>query len=936
MSKRGASAWGAWCMAALLLCLTACGGGGGGGNSAGSVTITMVTAAEATMVEGNAPENYVLTARLSYGPGTDGFYVLVEGDERLLADASPYGGGDYLYLSLRYVPDLPAGDYETTLTIHACSDEQCTRELGPAVQVPLKLHVLPNIRVQERISLTRTGRETAPSLSVPVTVPAAAGTVNLTSNIDTWNALAISFDGAALRVDTQQLPAGTYTATATLWSSTDSRYNRTVAIEYTVLAPPGGEQSLTVSPDGWTTLSLPQGSRAVQQVRVTRPTWTDAWSAPVLTGSHTEMGTVRDLGNDVYEVTIDTAGKVAGRYELSLLFDAGPTGGVRSAPFIVSVEDVFSLPSFPAGFEVGAATTAAELARSIPIAMVDGSSRRWTATSTSPYLRIASSTGMTGTDALQVSMDPALLEERDVNLTLPFTIAVDVPGSLPRAYELTGVNQIPRVRRAVTHTLVGGSGRAYVQGLFSAINDVNWRSRLQVSGATLVAANLLEDMRFLGSKSVLALDLAGLTPGQDVTVRYNSVLAPSQVQFQVLAPFTSGVAYQALPFAAYRPGQFSQGLASLYFAGPDSVFRWAYAAGSWTLSQAALPGVIDVVPSPDESVLYATSGSLLRALQPQSFAVQATGDLSAPREFLSWLSFDAAVPTGLQGLAFSADGRALASVGMGQPDAGHGLAWICSSPNSENGLSLLTTQLGTCDPGTGAFNDAQGFGFTRSPNGHTVVAVGHGGAQWRYRAVDRVWTERAALPAGVQVVAVADDGVRWVRSDGLLMSGDASLGNLASAVPVGYEAGGYGLSAAGGYGLVYGYRRTGSGAAERATDATVWIVDLTNVGVTGITGAPLLDTVSLPQPVGCTAALASGETCAHRASFTVAPGQRAAFVIGPRGVAALPLPSGATEAQVLRTGRTASNPRALSTSPQRTLRRGMRRAAPSGAGSAAP
>lgn len=651
MRERGARGrLSAWLATLMLLCLAACGGGGGGSSSsssaAGSVTISMTTPDDQTMVEGNTPEVYVLGGRLNIGPDTGDFYIMVEGDERLLADASPYGMGESVYISLRYVPELPAGDYPTTLTLHACSDERCTRELGPAVQVPLKLHVLPNIGVQRQVALTRTGREAAPSLTLPVTIPAAAGTLNLWTNIQDWNALAISFDGTALRIDTRQVRAGTYSATATLWSGTNGRYSRTVNIEYTVLPPPGGEQALTVTPGVTTTLSLPQGSRSVQQVRVTRPTWTDAWAAPVLAGGHPEMGTLRDLGNDVYEVTIDTANRPAGRYDVSLMFDAGPWGGTAGTAFDVWVEDVFSLSSNSLGFEVAAGTTASELDRTLPITMVDGSSRRWTATTPSPYVHFASSTGMTGTDALRLSVDPALLAQPESYQTLPFSVSVDVPGSLPRTYELTVVNRIPRLRRAVTHTVVATGGRVYVQGLLSGTDyDINWRDRLQVTGATLVRADALTDSRFLGSQSVLALDLAGLTPGQDVTVRYNSVLAPSEVQFQVQAPFTSAVSYQPLPFAAYRPGQFSPGLASLYFAGPDTLFRWTYAAGSWTLSQVAMPGVIDVSPSPDESVVYATGGSLLWALQPQSLAIQATGDLTTTSPFHIWPSFEMAAPT---------------------------------------------------------------------------------------------------------------------------------------------------------------------------------------------------------------------------------------------------------------------------------------------------
>jgi hypothetical protein len=45
--------------------------------------------------------------------------------------------------------------------------------------------------------------------------------------------------------------------------------------------------------------------------------------------------------------------------------------------------------------------------------------------------------------------------------------------------------------------------------------------------------------------------------------------------------------------------------------------------------------------------------------------------------------------------------------------------------------------------------------------------------------------------------------------------------------------------------------------------------------------------------VGCTSTtLATGETCQHTASITLAPGSDSAFVLGPRGVAAVALPAG--------------------------------------------
>ncbi|HWS68995.1 MAG TPA: hypothetical protein VN325_40010 [Steroidobacteraceae bacterium] len=41
---------------------------------------------------------------------------------------------------------------------------------------------------------------------------------------------------------------------------------------------------------------------------------------------------------------------------------------------------------------------------------------------------------------------------------------------------------------------------------------------------------------------------------------------------------------------------------------------------------------------------------------------------------------------------------------------------------------------------------------------------------------------------------------------------------------------------------------------------------------------------------GTSSTLATGETCQHTASITLAPGSDSAFVLGPRGVAAVALP----------------------------------------------
>jgi hypothetical protein len=49
--------------------------------------------------------------------------------------------------------------------------------------------------------------------------------------------------------------------------------------------------------------------------------------------------------------------------------------------------------------------------------------------------------------------------------------------------------------------------------------------------------------------------------------------------------------------------------------------------------------------------------------------------------------------------------------------------------------------------------------------------------------------------------------------------------------------------------------------------------------------------IDLPEAVGCTAALQAGETCQHRASITMSPGEKNAIILGPRGVVVVPMPA---------------------------------------------
>ena len=891
--------------------LTACGGGGGGGSASGvqgnvpggfSAQFTPASLA-ATELEGLVPQGIAIQAQLNHS-GLGDLAIFVSYDDSIVSDVSGFLDNGTLSGTVILRGDLPPGTYDTEIRISACLDEACAQEAqGSPARVPLRFVVKPNVQVQRQLQLGRTGAEAAPAASLPVTVPAEAGALTLQVSAGRPDAMAISFDGSQLRVQTAQLPAGIYTATATLQSASDPRYARSVDIRYTVNPPAGGEVALSISPTD-NNVFLPQAGRETRQLLVTRPSWTDAWDGPSLFDDQ-HLLALTDRGAGRYDLTFDAANLPTGSYSPTVCFSAGPTGGTACQSFTVSVGAAFYLDTRGPDFD--AASTAADLQWTHTIVTADGVTNRWTAVSKSPYLRVLQGSGRTGIDPLQVALDPAALQLPVTGYSLPIEVSIDRAGTLPDTFFLEASNGIPTLQRRSPAVLVGTAGRVYLEG--TGIDSVGsvlpaW---LQVSGAAVGRVQVLSDTRFLGSVSVLALDLSGAVPGQPVTVRVNSALKPTQVQFAVQSPLRAPPAFQALPFGAYRPLQYAPGLDAAFFSSDGVAYRWRRTGATWTLAQSAQPGLIDVALGGDEQNLFAIDAGQIVALDPLTFARRSAGAFTD--DFQRASGFDSAAPPGMRALAFAADGRSMASlIAEFAGTTGRGAGLVCSwAPFGDTTLPLLTSAPTSCDPGQRLrdIGSATGSGMARSANGGAVVAVDADGVISIYDTALRQWASGGfsvlRLAAGQTAAAVNDAGTRILAGDGALYDPfGLRFGSLASVVPSTHLASGYGLTSDGRYGLVYGVRLTGAGTAQRAADATLWVVDLTNVAPpSGVATAPVVATIALPSAVGCTAAPVAGETCLHTASVTVAPGDGTAFVLGPRGVLAVPLPAAVATAALV-------------------------------------
>ena len=812
-------------------------------------------------------------------------FIKYEHSGRLLSSIQGGGPGQDFDLDLLFLPASQAGTEQGQLVLRVCFDLACNSEVqGSPLRVPLERHALPNVEVPADLSLARTGRQPAPSMEWPVSVPEAAGELTLTSSPGSGSdGIQLSWNGTALRAETTQLRAGRYEAPFVLSSRSQPVYRIESKVVYTVHPPPEGELGLSVAPPV-TIASVRQGESLTHRLRVQRPTWTDAF-AQTFSSTHPEL-TLHDVGGDEYEMRLDTRGlpvgtELEGRLDLS----AGPTGGLAQGRLRVTVTD-----SFRVGGGLSEAlrvdSTAEALRLSAAVEVEDGEPARWTARSLTAGLSLGRSSGIAGVDPLQVVFDPAWVLSGPGGYLAQVEVTLDRPGVLPITAQAYLENRLPLLNAALQGPLLPGRNLLFVD--VANFNEIPFRDFLEASGATLSAASLPADTRYVGDVVVLQLELEGAVAGQDVELRMPNAFTNVPLRLPVMAPPRLLTAHAHLPRAHWRSPHFSLRHGALYFSAPGEVARWAAGPSGWTLQRASLPGVEDMLVFGDETRLIALGGTQAWRLDPLSLALVDQAPLQQ-RETLHRV--DPRVPRAMGAAAVAADGAVLVAAGSaasGDPD------WVSAV---ELGLALRPLTGVRASPGgpgrsilANIVSGEPALGFVRSTSGTAVVGQVAGGRTLLYRATARRPVLSQTLPDGRWVRAVSDDGERVLDSDGRLwLSGEVLEGSLLSLVPTELEVGGLGLTGDGRWALLYAYRTAAEASGPRARDAAVWVIDLSAVHYASVAPARVAARLPLPDAVGCTGALEPGEPCTHAATVVSAPGNGHAFVLGPRGVAVVPL-----------------------------------------------
>lgn len=906
---------------AAVLCaliLSACGGGGGGGDHGASPSSDNGLAPETVAVTFDQPnvqlsvvegEDRQVNLQASFDhKGTREFYVFAEEDERLsrLGDSHSFGTNLPLFFGL--ASDLSVGVHDSEIVLRMCHDEACQQELvGSPVRLPVHVEVKPNIQVSaSSVVLQRLGRDAAPSKSVDVSVPAEAGSVTASWAPWTPAGLSMSFDGSRLTIEAGQIRAGTYQGTVLLQSQGDRRYSKTVNVSYTVAAPADGEKEFGLSQYN-VSLNLDQGKTVSTRIKVVRPSWSNAWSEPVLT-SGAPLFSIKRVSDDEYDIVANAQGIERGTYSGSVRFSADHDIDV---PLWASVEPSFTVNfgSSEVSFNLSDAIVEAQLKKAVGVSVRDSVVAAWHAVSQAPWLKVINPDGLTG-NALWLEVDKAQLPLLPGIRQAVVEVGIDRPGTEKQRLTVTLNNDMQAIRAAVSGSLVGSQGMVVLTGNFKRSTD--WAQMVSSGRLSVTGAKLLDQPRVQYNAQApqysevvpndprLLLQLSDAKPGTPVKINFAPGLLATQVQVNVVEANAAPAGYVALPFGAYRPPRYVPALHALYWAGEGKIFRWAHDEASWQLTQASLSGVIDASVSSDESRVYALVENGVLSYDVTTVTYLREGVL-APSPFGGTYLFDKQASWTGNALVNVIDGRSFASIVNPGDSASvrQGVAWI----TGEDGLAASRVPDLSITPHLAYANETNSFrsqsagnvGATlmRSPNGRAMAVMDANQGIWVYR-VDGSdgFIYGAYARQGLGVAALTDDGL-WLKTDGsVIIGGIPTSSSVAGKLPLTHVAGAYGITGDGRFALIYGYRLEDRGnGSQRAADAALWVIDASHIYSSDWGDAPILGRIPLPDAVGCTStSLASGETCRHQAVITMDPSGLTAFITGPRGVAAVPLP----------------------------------------------
>ena len=638
------------------------------------------------------------------------------------------------------VPARAVGSYSTTVTVVAGSLKRLVTVQHTATPRQLKLNVA---------SIDIGGTSGATRLVPLGLVQYAEGQTSASVSTDNNPWISVVPAQGGWMVTLASLPVGGYLGSVSLTSGID---RVTVPVRYSVGSGATAQTEFAVSPPALALASTVGGAVASQTLLVQRSSWA---SRAKLTLAYDTVGgwlsSSADAAGNLL-VKADPAGLAAGVYRVLGTFTPDWPGATITVPVVFTVGDGMAVPA-PQVVVVDSSSSASTLAGAIAVRDTRGQALAWTASSNTPWLRLAAGSGGAGTQP-EYSIDTALV------VALPaFT---DVAGSITLTAQSGGGATLAPVQASVTlrrelaevdnvgplHAVVGQTSDVVVHGRgFLGVGTAFPNSGLLIGG--------LSPSTFRAGDNTLRVRPAGLqslTAGDHLVRIQNRLgLTTSTALLRLRHP-------RALPAAALVTGGgvrtvLHDGVRQqLWVAntGLGAIQRWREVDGAWVADKLALANLFDIGISPDGAWLLATERSgKLHLIDPVAFNISQS--YNAPGALYP-------IPSSGHGIAITNDNRAWLTVTGGQGTA-----------NRMVSFNLQTRSFAVEQPAGVATTFDGGPWYEASRNGQELLvaqsAVGNPSPPMLYRnMVDGLWRP---TPAGLtffyfSLNGLSDDAHRMV------------------------------------------------------------------------------------------------------------------------------------------------------------------------------
>lgn len=862
--------------AIALLCTlaTACGGSGGGQSGSETKPVGFQVSVDRTAIrfegeEGRAMQPVaVLGKGIGTLPGT--IYTGSLDLSTSLGLVTTEVIGTQVKFTVHPKSNLPAGTYTGNLQLFACADEKCTQHFsGSPATVPYTITISKGFSVAPQSANLSAVSGSTITRDFNVSLPPSQTSFQASSSAAWLSITNLSNSGFSIK--TSPMPPGYYSTIVSVYypgRNFDIPVNFTVTGDSSTVSKIIADVS-TINFNAIASATTP----STKKINLVLPSWSTESKAEISYPS--SVGgwlTLNKIDERSYSVTAVAQNLVAGSYLAHLTIKSDPL----TSPISIPVNFVVGAPTWTVfgstDFLVDNETTTRQLFSELTIDLPALPAQAWTASTSATWIKLLNTSGTTGLNKLQATIDTTeLIKMSNFSTHTAEIVITSANGKIaPKRVVFTLNKQLPEVNYVSPASLLPNeAGTVILRGRgFNRIT--NLEQGLSITGIPVKRITRINDTQ-------LNLQFDGAAQGEANISLKNALSIPMGSASLKVLPQQS-FSYRAIPVQGAKGSiYFDPERQSIYASNKalGTVMRFAASNNTWNITSANVPGIDAAAMSPDRKSLLTTStNGNITLLDPNSLSTQAS------YTFANQISGDSL--NSLPRLAMTSNGKAYFQSGFWSSEL--------------NYFDLVTRKFGSLKSDTTSFNFYSGPWFSISGDGDRLLVVQSGSITPSPPMLYLDSSDEAVKvnPVGIKFWYEAAQSLRgerfvegtykvWDRSFNLIgnivLPGNSYYGRLPIFSPDGNRL--YILS-------YHSSAFSGSNnSSNSSTNPRVYVLDTSQKLVT-TTNLPVLGYFDISDYPTCSN---SSYGCDTRPLGTISPDGKTLFFIGDKNLIVAPIPT---------------------------------------------